>query len=334
MTTTPAIADALEMPQGVDALAIGCYTIILTFTEPADLPGFKGATMRGAFGVALKRAVCVTRQAECASCMLATTCLFPQLFDFSTDATDVIHAGRRTPPRAFVIEPPTSAQHRYEPGEQIVFGLVLFGTMIEKLPYFVFALAQLEIKGIGRRHARFRLTSVQEQLPAGATRELLQPATQKLIAPTATLNAAQWIDFAAARRRRKISLQLLTPVRIKAQRQLHADLSFATFWIALHRRIHDLYTFHAVRPLQIEWQPYFDLASQVTVADADVHWYEFERMSRRQQVPMTLGGLLGTISFSGPLSHFMPWLQLGEILHVGKNTTFGFGKYVIATSAP
>ena len=44
---------------------------------------------------------------------------------------------------------------------------------------------------------------------------------------------------------------------------------------------------------------------------------------------MKLGGFVGSITFEGNMREFMPYLLAGEILHVGKGTGFGLGKYKI-----
>jgi len=42
---------------------------------------------------------------------------------------------------------------------------------------------------------------------------------------------------------------------------------------------------------------------------------------------MLLGGLLGNFEVQGKFRELLPYLYLGEIIHVGKSTSFGFGKY-------
>ena len=51
-----------------------------------------------------------------------------------------------------------------------------------------------------------------------------------------------------------------------------------------------------------------------------------ERYSNRTNEKMDFGGLMGSMSFHGDLSLFVPWLYAAQILHIGGNTTFGMGR--------
>ena len=44
---------------------------------------------------------------------------------------------------------------------------------------------------------------------------------------------------------------------------------------------------------------------------------------------MKLGGIVGKASFSGNIKEFLPLLKIGELVHIGKGTSFGLGKYEI-----
>jgi CRISPR/Cas system endoribonuclease Cas6 (RAMP superfamily) len=44
---------------------------------------------------------------------------------------------------------------------------------------------------------------------------------------------------------------------------------------------------------------------------------------------MKLGGIIGEVVYEGDLTNFVPLLKIGELTHIGKNTTFGLGKYEV-----
>jgi hypothetical protein len=58
-----------------------------------------------------------------------------------------------------------------------------------------------------------------------------------------------------------------------------------------------------------------------------LHWKDWTRYSSRQKQEMTLGGVVGPWVLHGDLFPLMPWLELGQWLHLGKNATMGMGAY-------
>jgi CRISPR/Cas system endoribonuclease Cas6 (RAMP superfamily) len=46
-----------------------------------------------------------------------------------------------------------------------------------------------------------------------------------------------------------------------------------------------------------------------------------------------MGGVVGEAVYEGDLGPFAPLLALGEVLHVGKGTGFGLGRYEIASNS-
>jgi CRISPR/Cas system endoribonuclease Cas6 (RAMP superfamily) len=59
---------------------------------------------------------------------------------------------------------------------------------------------------------------------------------------------------------------------------------------------------------------------------------ESSRYSRRREVSHDLSGFVGEVTFEGELGMFLPYLKLGEYLHVGKNAVFGNGWYEIVAT--
>ena len=60
-----------------------------------------------------------------------------------------------------------------------------------------------------------------------------------------------------------------------------------------------------------------------------LQWLRRDRYSHRKEASVPMGGFLGKIRFEGDLTPFLPFIYLGEYLHIGHHTAFGFGQYRI-----
>jgi CRISPR/Cas system endoribonuclease Cas6 (RAMP superfamily) len=68
----------------------------------------------------------------------------------------------------------------------------------------------------------------------------------------------------------------------------------------------------------------------VAIETSSLHWRdEIKRFSSKRKEEMIFGGLIGNIEYKGDLQLFMPFLNIGEHIHIGEKTTFGLGKYEI-----
>jgi CRISPR/Cas system endoribonuclease Cas6 (RAMP superfamily) len=72
-----------------------------------------------------------------------------------------------------------------------------------------------------------------------------------------------------------------------------------------------------------------DAASALQVTATRLTWRDLSRYSNRQQRKTPLGGFTGTLHLQGDLTPFARLLRTAEILHVGKGTTFGLGRFQI-----
>lgn len=295
-------------------------TFHCTFTTNAILPPWKGSTFRGGFGWALRRAVCVTRGNECAICLLAGRCLYALTFE-----ADLRKSGdhTRTPPLPYVIEPPIDSRTRYEAGEPFQFSLILLGETVSMFPYFVYAFELMGEKGLGKRindvRARFQIDRVSQNgvtLYQGGGKEL-KPAEPVLLS-VGELPSEGW---------GRITVTFLTPLRIKRNNQLSAQLPFEDFVRGVLRRISTTFSAFGVGEPPLDYRGLVFAARSVKTIHSTLRWDDPERYSNRQKEKMFMGGLLGDVVYEGNILPYLPLIQLGSSLHIGKQTTFGHGLY-------
>lgn len=129
-------------------MLFGEYRFTVVFQDRARLPRFKGSTLRGALGIALKRASCALRRQECASCLLAERCVYCRIFETVRSGDDKPGRGA---PHPFALVPPMTTRTDFAPEEQLRFSLLLFGDAVRDLPYLIYAVEQMGRKGLGRK---------------------------------------------------------------------------------------------------------------------------------------------------------------------------------------
>ncbi|MGH8469420.1 MAG: CRISPR system precrRNA processing endoribonuclease RAMP protein Cas6 [Gammaproteobacteria bacterium] len=129
-----------------------------------------------------------------------------------------------------------------------------------------------------------------------------------------------------------ITLTFDTRLRLKKENcLLRTCPEFATFLERVIARINLLSGAYHGGPMLEHGakQALLERAKHVSVRSHDLVWDDWARYSGRQKEWMQFGGLLGSVTYEGELTPFMPWLALGEWLHVGGKTSFGLGRYRI-----
>lgn len=289
------------------------------------LPPYKGGIFRGAFGSTFRRIVCAIRVKECSDCLILNQCLYKALFEpqappHHPDALKFRHA-----PAPYVLNPPLTSRQAFRPRDALDFELVLIGRALDALPYFVYTFMDLGTRGLGRERGRYELSSVDvvrngEVIPIydGATKMLRSYAPRtNFITPSADENCT------------RVTLEFLTPLRLKEKGDLVTKLTFPLFFERLAERLNLLTALYGNNGEAPDLAPLMGQAQKITVDEDKLHWYEWERYSARQQSAMKLGGLRGKITFTNDLSPFMPYLRLGAEVNIGQGTSFGLGRFQI-----
>lgn len=94
-------------PQDFASLALSRYELKLRARQSTSLPAFLGSTLRGAFGHALKEAVCLMSHRDCSHCLVADRCIYPYLFETPVPADLPQFRGLQQAPHPFILAPPS-----------------------------------------------------------------------------------------------------------------------------------------------------------------------------------------------------------------------------------
>ncbi|MFH1491563.1 MAG: CRISPR system precrRNA processing endoribonuclease RAMP protein Cas6 [Pseudomonadota bacterium] len=329
----------------------GKYRFTCRLDDEAVLPPYKGSTFRGVFGHALKRVVCALKRQECEECLLKNRCLYTKVFE--TRLTLDMPDGSRisTPPHPFVMEPPQTEKTAFLKGEDMACDLLLFGEANYSLPYFVYAFEQMGTIGVGRRingnRGRFALMTVKsgkKTLYSETDRKLnLSGPVQELVLPdpgifpTGGQTAQRGRKFATAtseleqfnERDLRVRVRLETPLRLKFENEIRADLPFHVLARAMLRRVSSLLNTWDDGEPALDYKGLIQRAEDIRTVKSSLEWFDWRRYSNRQEREMFMGGMLGSVTYEGKLGEYLPLLDFCEKVHLGKNTSFGLGKVAV-----
>ena len=127
-----------------------------------------------------------------------------------------------------------------------------------------------------------------------------------------------------------VVLEFITPTRIKHNEKLAEKLDMKILTTALLRRASGIAVHYSAVDSAIGAAEYLKDAEKITIKKDGLYWHDWERYSNRQKSKMNMGGIMGRIEFEGKeLKKYLPLIRLGEVLKVGKGTSFGLGEYRI-----
>jgi hypothetical protein len=295
----------------------------------------KGTTLRGGFGNAFRKLVCVDLRWECAECSLRFTCPYTKVFNPFLPPDAEQFRGNPNIPRPFVFKPPLSEQTTYSPGDPLVFDLVVVGSAVEYLPYFIVAFRELGAMGFGLNRAKARLDRV-EAISPSAPPALVYEASSNMVRPVPPLALPVTEGDGAGPSEagppdNPLTLNFLTPTTLKTgsdvgrEGEIVRRPAFHHIVKRLRDRVNALSTFYGPGPLDLDFKAMGDAAEVIaTVADR-TEWVERSRVTRRDAHRHDLSGFVGSLTVCGDVAPFLPLLRVGEYVHVGKNAVFGNG---------
>ncbi len=259
-------------------------------SENRPLP-FIGSTLRGAFGVSLKKVVCINPSFDCEGCFAKDNCLFYQFYE----------------------ERNRAHQYRFDihlNPKDYSFGLYLFEDATDKLPYVLSAIHKMFTEqGIGVKRQKYQIDSI-----SCNGKRVYQEGKFDL-------NGVTPQQFEIDDIPQRVKLSLVTPLRMKYQNRLLSQKPpLETLLYSIQNRLTQITNQPKVK---LTFEPHYREKS------ASVRFVDQTRRSNRQKTKLQIGGIVGDIDYDTIDEKSVILLKLGEIIGVGKQTVFGMGKIAV-----
>jgi len=126
-----------------------------------------------------------------------------------------------------------------------------------------------------------------------------------------------------------IKIIFKSPIRLKKNKSFVLNnLSFLILIQTIIRRLRDLKRSYGNDKDMGKLENILKEAKTISIRENHLFWYRHKRYSFSQKKNVFLDGFCGNIHYIGNIDPFIPLLKAGELLHIGKGTTCGNGKYI------
>lgn len=297
--------------------------LILTLRLQADVcDPYLLFSIKSGFAQSFQQVVC-RADGLCPSCGFRPDCAYHAVFsrELATDSDALKRFQKPSMPFVFqipLLEPPLRK------GSEVELGLVLIGSATRFLADFWTVLQHHFPRGASGGMLPVAIARM-ESVGCSGYRTMLATDSGSVagdLLTTMSLEDLAALDTLATER---LSLRLVTPLRIAHDGRFYREFSFSPFIRTLLRRISSLAYYYYGSILEMDYKRLAVLAESITVTENSFHWHEW-RNGR-------LAGIIGEGVLCGDLSDFHPPLLLGEYLHCGKDASFGLGRFEIGECA-
>ncbi|MDR1321972.1 MAG: CRISPR system precrRNA processing endoribonuclease RAMP protein Cas6 [Gracilibacteraceae bacterium] len=281
----------------MNKLMLAKYRFTLRFTERTMLPPFIGNTIRGALGRALYGQIPHAAEYDCdtVDCGYNNSvygcrngCVYGNVFKVKSDVSI---------PNPYTVSVPFPSKGEYDQGEALTFFITLFGRAADYGAEIASAARSIGIGSL--RHAVCREDGL-------------------VYARTWSDEGADGLPYCDA-----LTVRFITPAEILCDKEPVTKPDFSTFINSLFGRIAGIIDNYGESPFVI---PYSLLAAKPFIkSEYDIAPMNFHTGTGGRQ---PVNGFVGVARYFGDITPYLPYIDLGSQLHIGKKTTRGCGEYI------
>ncbi len=326
------MAKGTKMIEYLKKLQIYKFRFIVKCIDEISLPKFAGSTLRGAFGITLKKNICVQRkwQHSCDQCMLKNNCLYSYIFDTKNIEYEKKNIKLVSPPHPFILSIDFNEKPVIYPKNSILeWEFTFFGKKInDSLPYIIFTFEKMGETGIGKNRGKFKINHILMET-SKEIKVIYDHKSKKLehkIVPFDILTDISDQKIS------ELELRFTSPLQIKQKGKSNYQPEFSEIIKNILRRYDVLLNYHQPDKYQkIDHSDIINSSKNINVLDKKFILKKYSRHSGRQKKWISNFGIIGNIKYEGNITSFIPLLKIGSLINIGKSTSFGFGKFEYKT---
>ena len=293
----------------------GDYRFDLILDEPVNSK-FLEATIRGGFGYVFKNTVCINTGEQCDRCESKYNCVYQYIFETIPPQNAEKMKKYNHIPHPFVLYLLKNEK------TEISFGLKLFGKSIKYLPYFILSFLRLGKAGLGKERSRFVIDKV---IDLSTGKALFEDGD--ITANIAGTSTYEYPSNKPPADLKAIKITLKSPLSIRNNGKALREIEPESFMITLVRRLGNITYFHTDTTPDLDFRDIKEKANALSVENLRIQTITRDRFSTRQKNRIDMFALEGSFTLKGDLTPFYDYLKLGEIIHVGRGTSFGQGRF-------
>ena len=290
------------------------------YMEYTVAPRYKASALRGGMGEMLLRANCI-RDRQCEACDFEDECLIRRIMYSRMEIQPKFMSSGDSVGYVFECE---DYHEEFEAGDRMEFSLILFGKTICYFSQILNALYALGMNGLGKEKSRFAIVSV--------TNSKKQPIMHGSDINMSRYEISTVSDYIKFRKKQiadkgiKKVIKFQSPTSIKYRQEELTEFNINATIESACRRIYILDCFEGIESSLTE-RDFIDSLPVPEVLNEDHRSLSIKRYSNHKKSAMYLKGIEGELELDTIPEELTDILLAGDLMHIGKNTSFGFGRY-------
>lgn len=306
-----------------DALSVEYVKLhfLIEFDEEKNLPLYKASSIRGGIGNSLLKMYCIQNQ-DCDSCHVREECLVQKILYSKLDILpDFMSSGESV---NYVIEC-EDYREKACPGDTLEFSIILFGKSTAYFRVLFDAVRQMGVTGLGDDLVKFHIVSV-----SNSKKEHIFQDGKIDMERYSVLSIEDYVEYRMKVFRRsgipeEVGIRVQSPLSIKYKGERLDHFDADAFVRAVARRLYILGCYAGIENSMEQYLP--EIFPRLS-GQSSKEFY-VKRTSYRKKQKMTLKGIGGKFTLHDISEELLRFLLAGELVHIGSNTSFGFGRYRI-----